>query len=224
VKECAFFLDVSSCSGCKACQVACQDKHDLPQGVLWRRVYDVEGGGWVRRGGAWIQDVYAYYLSMACNHCDSPICLEVCPSGAITKRPDGVVLLETERCLGCRYCEWACPYGAPQYDAEAGQMTKCTFCADELDAGRPPACVAACPMRALDFGPRRELEARYGPLPAVYPLPEDDPMGPALLLTEHRDGGRAVQAARTAEAVARRGPGDAEVDALPGPMTRRGGI
>jgi anaerobic dimethyl sulfoxide reductase subunit B (iron-sulfur subunit) len=192
----AFWFDASACSGCKACQVACKDKHDLPPGVRWRRVYEVTGGGWEPRGDAWLNTVFAYNVSMACNHCEAPICAEVCPTRAITKREDGLVLIDADRCMGCRYCEWACPYGAPQYDAAAGVMTKCTFCADEIDR-QPPACVAACPLRVLDFGTVEELEARHGPGAVPAPLPDPALTEPALLVTPHPAG---EGAARTAEA------------------------
>jgi anaerobic dimethyl sulfoxide reductase subunit B (iron-sulfur subunit) len=195
MKQYAFYFDSSACSGCKACQVACKDKHNLPLGVLWRRVYEVAGGGWTRSGAAWVSSVFAYNLSLACNHCQQPICAEVCPTRAITQRADGIVLIDPDRCIGCKYCSWACPYGAPQYDAEAGCMTKCTFCADNLDAGLPPACVAACPLRALDFGDRAELEARYGTVGVMYPLPEVRLTQPALVLTPHQDAARAAHEA-----------------------------
>ena len=183
-----FYFDSSSCSGCKACQAACKDKHGLEVGRLWRRVYEVSGGGWQAVGASWQQTVFAYNLSISCNHCEQPICMEVCPAKAIRQRPDGIVLIDSRRCLGCRYCAWACPYGAPQYDEQAGRMTKCTFCYDELEQGRPPACVAACPLRALDYGDRAELEQRYGPLSTaapVFPLPASELTSPALLLTPH---------------------------------------
>jgi anaerobic dimethyl sulfoxide reductase subunit B (iron-sulfur subunit) len=151
----------------------------------------VEGGGWKREGEAWVQDVYAYSVSMACNHCERPICVEVCPAAAILKRPDGIVLIDSDKCLGCEYCGWACPYGALQYDAEAGHMTKCDLCADSLDNGSPPSCVAACPMRALDYGERDELEAKYGEGPAVHPLPSAFLTEPALFVTPHKDAARA---------------------------------
>lgn len=179
----AFYFDASSCSGCKSCQVACKDRHGLRVGLLWRRVYEVTEGGWERRGAAWVPHVRAYHVSLACNHCQRPICVEVCPAGALHKRPDGIVLLDPQKCIGCRYCRWACPYGAPQYDEENGFMTKCTFCVEDIDAGRPPACVAACPMRALEFGDRAELQARHGPLPAVFPLPADELTDPSLVMT-----------------------------------------
>lgn len=187
VKQYAFYFDSSSCSGCKACQVACKDKNGLETGVLWRRVYEVAGGEWLQMGKAWEPHVFAYNLSIACNHCEKPICLEVCPAGAYSKRGDGIVLLDTGRCLGCHYCEWACPYGAPQYDAKSGQMTKCNFCFDLIDAGLPPACVAACPLRALDYGDQAELEAQYGRASLVYPLPEVELTRPALVITPHKD-------------------------------------
>ena len=205
-RQLAFYLDASACTGCKACQVACKDHNGLPVGLLWRRVYEVSGGGWRHEGAAWVHDVFAYHLSLACNHCERPACLEVCPAGAIRKRADGIVLIDPEKCIGCRYCAWACPYGAPQYDAATGRMTKCTFCVEEIDAGRPPACVAACPMRALDYGERAELEARHAPrtgevgavreppLPpgkAAVPLPDDSLTRPALLIRPHRDAQRA---------------------------------
>ncbi|MBN1146263.1 MAG: dimethylsulfoxide reductase subunit B [Anaerolineales bacterium] len=194
-KQYAFYFDSSSCSGCKACQAACKDKHALPLGVLWRRVYEVSGGGWTQHGQAWVANVFAYHVSLACNHCERPICLEVCPAGAYTRREDGIVLLDSTRCIGCRYCVWACPYGAPQYDEQRGVATKCTFCVDHIDAGQPPACVAACPMRALDFGERSELEARYGKLHEVYPLPAPELTGPALVMTLHQDAARAAHEA-----------------------------
>jgi len=134
----AFFFDSSACSGCKACQAACKDKHHLPVGLLWRRVYEVTGGGWTRSGAAWMSNVFAYNLSISCNHCERPICVEVCPTRAMHKRADGLVVVDQDRCMGCQYCSWACPYDAPQYDSASGHMTKCDFCADNLEAGLPP--------------------------------------------------------------------------------------
>ncbi len=186
MKRLAFYFDSSACSGCKACQAACKDKNNLEVGILWRRVYEVTGGGWKRRGAAWESSVFAYNVSLACNHCERPICKEVCPAGAYRARDDGVVVIDQDKCMGCKYCSWACPYGAPQYDAQAGCMSKCNFCFDLLDQNRPPACVAACPLRALDFGDRDALEARYGKDQLVFPLPEKDLTAPSWLLTPHR--------------------------------------
>ena len=147
----AFIFDESSCSGCKACQAACKDKNNLPLGVLWRRVYEVSGGEWMQTGEAWTSTVFGYNLSIACNHCIHPKCAGVCPVDAFEVRPDGIVLIDTQKCIGCGYCAWACPYDAPQVDPSAGHMTKCNLCYDNLDAGLPPACVAACPLRCLEL-------------------------------------------------------------------------
>lgn len=190
MKRLGFGVDTSSCTGCKACQTACKDRNALPVGVLWRRVYEISGGGWRREGEAWRHDVWAYSLSVSCNHCEQPICLEVCPSSAYTKRDSGIVAHDPERCLGCGNCAWACPYGAPQLDVARGVMTKCNLCEEELAAGRPPACVAACPLRVLEVGDRDELAARLGP-PDVVPLPDPDLTTPSLRLRAHRDAGRA---------------------------------
>lgn len=147
----AFSFDASACSGCKACQAACKDKNNLPPGVLWRRVIEVSGGDWIQDQTAWTNTVFAYNFSLACNHCVHPKCAGVCPTNAYQVRDDGIVLLDSSRCIGCGYCNWACPYAVPQYNQLAGVMSKCNFCYDAIDAGEPPACVAACPLRVLDF-------------------------------------------------------------------------
>jgi anaerobic dimethyl sulfoxide reductase subunit B (iron-sulfur subunit) len=187
----AFHFDSSACSGCKTCQLACKDKNDLPQGVFWRRVYEISGGGWRKEGAAWAADIAAYNLSLSCQHCLEAPCLAGCPSGALAKRDDGIVTLDPAKCLGCRYCEWTCPYGSPQFDAESGIMTKCDFCLDLLEKGEPPACVAACPMRALSFGNLEELEARLGGQASVHPLPPREQTRPALLIKPHPAAERA---------------------------------
>ena len=191
-------FDASSCSGCKACQAACKDHNGLRAGLLWRRVYEVSGGGWAKAGDAWTQDVFAWNLSLSCNHCEKPICVEACPTGAMHRRPDGVVLVDADRCMGCRYCEWACPYGAPRFDGARGVMTKCTLCSDRLEEGLAPSCVSACPMRALDFGTREEMEERHGEEVAAasgagFPLPDPRLTEPAFRLTPHRSAARSVE-------------------------------
>jgi anaerobic dimethyl sulfoxide reductase subunit B len=183
-----FYVDMNLCTGCKACQVACKDKWDLKKGVLWRRVAEYSGGNWIVQGETFKQNIFAYYVSVSCNHCEAPICAEVCPTKGIVKRSkDGVVLIDAERCIGCRYCQWACPYGALQYSEEAGHMTKCNFCYDNLDKGLQPACVASCPSRALKFGPMDELQRKYGSINDVEPLPEAHLTKPALVLNPHKD-------------------------------------
>jgi anaerobic dimethyl sulfoxide reductase subunit B (iron-sulfur subunit) len=192
-----FFVDTTSCSGCKACQVACKDKHDLETGRLWRRVATVEGGEWVPQGAAWTTTAFAYSVSLSCMHCENPACVSGCPTGAMHKRGDGTVAIAAERCIGCRYCEWLCPYGAPRYDAGAGRMSKCDLCADERQAGRPPACVSACPMRALEFGELRELEASHGTAGrGIYPLSDPSVTRPSIVLKVHPHAAAATGAAR----------------------------
>lgn len=181
-----FYFDSKSCSGCKACQIACKDKHGLETGRLWRRVYEVNGGnGWRAVGPAWQADISVYHLSISCNHCEDPICATVCPTGAMQQRPDGIVQIDAARCIGCQYCAMACPYGAPQYDPAAGQMSKCDFCVEETAAGLPPACVAACPMRALDYQPQGVYFSLEHNRRALPPLPPADLTGPALWMVPH---------------------------------------
>ena len=189
----AFTFDASSCSGCKACQVACKDKNNLPVGVLWRRVYEISGGEWTNTGMAWTSSVFAYNLSIACNHCVHPKCAGVCPVDAYEVRLDGIVLINTRKCIGCGYCAWACPYDAPQADKSAGHMTKCDLCYDNLDAGLPPACVAACPLRCLEVvesnDPRiKEKGLLLWEIPGAehpFPLPKHSRTEPHLVVKPH---------------------------------------
>jgi len=171
--------------------MACKDKHNLDVGLLWRRVYEVSGGGWKQEGTLWHSNVIAYHLSVACNHCERPVCLRSCPNRAIEKRRDGIVIIDDKKCMGCRYCEWNCPYSSPQYDSQKGVMTKCHFCHDLIDQGMIPACVAACPMRALDFGDLDSLRKKYGEANPIPPLPRFSLTHPALVIKPHRDAARA---------------------------------
>lgn len=134
------------CIGCRACEIACKDKNGLSAGPRFRRVQYVEGGTF--------PEVFAYKVNMSCNHCAEPACLPTCPTGAIFKRQkDGIVDIDSTLCIGCRRCEAACPFGAPQFIPEQNIVSKCNMCNDEIDAGRKPYCVQACMMRVLDVGP-----------------------------------------------------------------------
>lgn len=128
------------------------------------------------------QNVFAYYLSISCNHCDDPACAKVCPSGAMHKREDGFVVVNEEVCIGCRYCHMACPYGAPQFDEVKGHMTKCDGCYERVAEGKKPICVESCPLRALDMGPIEELRAKYGTLAEIAPLPSAEYTHPNIVL------------------------------------------
>ncbi len=186
-KQLAFYVNIASCVGCKACQIACKDKNNLPVGIRWRRVFQYEGGEWVNQNGMMIpSSVFAYSVSSACMHCQDPICKKVCPTAAITKRPDGIVLIDQAKCIGCRYCSWACPYGAPQLNETTGVMTKCTFCSDLIDQGGRPVCVDSCPYRALDFGELSELQQKYGTLADPAPLPSASITKPSTVYTPNR--------------------------------------
>ncbi len=138
------------CIGCRACEIACKDKNGLAPGPRFRRVQYIEGGTY--------PNVFAYKFNMSCNHCAEPACLPTCPTGAIFKRKqDGIVDIDSTLCIGCRRCEAACPYGAPQFDPLEQIVKKCNMCVDEIEAGRKPYCVMACMMRVLDIGPIEEI-------------------------------------------------------------------
>ncbi|MED5725525.1 DMSO/selenate family reductase complex B subunit [Enterobacter hormaechei] len=146
-----FFIDSSRCTGCKTCELACKDYKDLTPDVSFRRIYEYAGGDWQEDNGVWHQDVFAYYLSIACNHCEDPACTKVCPSGAMHKRDDGFVVVDEDVCIGCRYCHMACPYGAPQYNAAKGHMTKCDGCHSRVADGKKPICVESCLLPAVSL-------------------------------------------------------------------------
>lgn len=187
-KQLGFYVNLANCSGCKACEIACKDRKELPVGVRWRRVYEYGGGEWVTDGDQMVPSgVFHYFVSTACMHCEKPICMEVCPASAISKRDDGIVLINPDKCIGCRYCSWACPYGAPQFNEEAKVMTKCDFCVELQAQGQNPACVDACPYRALEFGDIEELKAKHGELNDPAPMPDPSLTHPAIVYTPHKD-------------------------------------
>ncbi len=144
-KQHGFHFTADNCIACHACEAACSEKNDNPAHIAFRSVGYVEGG------------TYPAYqrlnISMACNHCDNPVCLKGCPTRAYTKFAEyGAVLQDSDICFGCGYCTWVCPYNAPQLDPVKGQVSKCNMCVDRLEVGLKPACVAACLGNALDFG------------------------------------------------------------------------
>ena len=176
-----FLLDLGRCVGCSACVLACRVENGWTSETPWRRVLPLN----LRRrpGGP------TYFLSVACHHCERPACMAACPSGAYEKRADGVVVHHAESCIGCRYCEMACPFGAPRYSSDQKVMTKCHLCHHRLDAGQAPACVAACPTEALRLvRPGDVVEAAREMVPGFA--------DPAACAPAYASWGRAARGAR----------------------------
>ncbi|MDO5683912.1 MAG: 4Fe-4S dicluster domain-containing protein, partial [Propionibacteriaceae bacterium] len=134
-------MDVNRCTGCRSCEIACKQENQLGASLRWRRVREMTN--------EYAGSATMYFLSMACNHCEDPVCVKVCPTQALGQRDDGIVLIDDGKCIGCRYCQWACPYDALEFNSETGRMTKCTMCVQRVDAGQEPACVEGCPTDAL---------------------------------------------------------------------------
>lgn len=159
-------VDLKRCIGCDTCTVACKLTNKTPLGIFWNRVFKFERGSYPNsRMG---------FLPVNCMHCEDPECVKVCPTGASHKREeDGLVLVDSDKCMGCKCCIIACPYGArnsfqklePFYGSGktlldkmaeakhlAGAVQKCDFCQDRIEKGLEPACVVSCVGRAKHFG------------------------------------------------------------------------
>jgi molybdopterin-containing oxidoreductase family iron-sulfur binding subunit len=179
----AYALDISRCIGCRQCVYACVEENNQsrdPQ-VHWIRVLQMEKAKGVDFSHAdpyysppEVPEEGHFYLPTACQQCDNPPCTKVCPTGATWKEPDGIVVIDYDWCIGCRYCVAACPYGARHFNwaepsipaAEVnpkmhvlgnrprpkGVVEKCTFCIQRVRDGRYPACVEVCPVGARKFG------------------------------------------------------------------------
>jgi Fe-S-cluster-containing dehydrogenase component len=160
-------IDIDACVGCHACATACKEWNGASLMAGGAPDYDPQGA---TPSGVWFNRVRHYEageypesrtlnVPMSCMHCETADCVTVCPTGASYKRAeDGIVLIDAEKCMGCNYCAWACPYGARELDETSGTMRKCTLCVDRIydtalpEAERQPACVLACPAHARHFG------------------------------------------------------------------------
>jgi sulfite dehydrogenase (quinone) subunit SoeB len=171
-------IDLDTCVGCHACAVSCKqwnaggiagpltDEQPYgkdPSGVWFNRVHSYEVAATASGASAPVaeaqQPAMTLHFPRSCLHCDTPACVTVCPTGASYKRAsDGIVLVDEDKCIGCKLCSWACPYGAREYSAVEGVMKKCTLCIDRIyneqlpESERQPACVQACPTQARHFG------------------------------------------------------------------------
>lgn len=158
----AMLIDLDRCIGCQACSVSCKAEHGVRLGGFRSWVSELEVGRY--------PNVTRLFLPRLCNHCEHPRCLDVCPTGATYRRGDGLVAIDKTRCIGCRHCMGACPYGARYFNPtespleEAfpalthGTVDKCDFCAHRIDRGVVPACVNTCPAGARIFGDLADAE------------------------------------------------------------------
>ncbi len=166
-------IDTNRCTGCNMCSMACRVDHNLPTEVLYSRAVTEGGEHFRTAGGTYPDKVSMKIYTLACQHCDTPACVDICPTGASYKREeDGLVLVDAETCIGCESCIASCPYDGvrtlvpanPTYpldfalgDQTAGEhvpntVEKCTFCAERLDRGERPLCIDLCPAVARYFG------------------------------------------------------------------------
>ena len=156
----AILIDTTRCTGCEKCIVACKEENDLGKDRAWpeqRSIRSLSATRWStiipRPGG--------HYVRNQCRHCVEPACVSACIVGALKVSDTGAVVYDGDRCMGCRYCMLACPYGVPRYDWDRAtpRVQKCRMCEPRLAEGRPPACVEACPEQAMSFGARAEMIA-----------------------------------------------------------------
>ncbi len=144
-------IDLSRCIGCNACTIACKMENEVPltQFNTWIESWDVEDSDYIRRAN----------VPHLCNHCDNPACVHVCPTAASYVADDGTVQIDVDKCIGCKYCMSACPYGVRWLSEETGDVHKCTFCHHRSSNGLLPACVSQCVTTARIFGDLNDPES-----------------------------------------------------------------
>jgi Fe-S-cluster-containing dehydrogenase component/formate-dependent nitrite reductase membrane component NrfD len=139
-----FVIDQNRCIGCHACTVACKEEHNIAVGVNRTWVKYIEKGHY--------PDTRRHFAVLRCNHCDAAPCMEICPTVALFRRPDGIVDFDGERCIGCKSCMQACPYDALYIDPNRNTAAKCNFDASRIEMGYKPACEVVCPTQAILSG------------------------------------------------------------------------
>lgn len=152
IKRNVLVIDLEKCIGCKGCSVSCKNEHEVPPGENYCWLYQ-EGPTGV------YPDVRMYYLPRTCMHCSEPVCVEVCPTRAAYSNEDGVVMIDEDRCFGCQYCVWACPYEARFLHPTKRVVQKCNLCIHLTSRGEDPNCVSNCPAKARVFGDVNDSES-----------------------------------------------------------------
>lgn len=147
----ALVVDLDRCIGCQACELHCKLENGIPSGPGFLRVVEAS----LDTDGQEGTSILA--VPVPCAHCDAPPCVDVCPTGAMQRRTDGIVFIDEERCLGCMVCGAMCPYGVPRYSPELDRAVKCDLCRRRVDQGLWPACATKCSMKAMYFGPLHQL-------------------------------------------------------------------
>jgi len=146
----SFLFDLNKCVGCHACVVACTIENQTLPETLWREINSFNPSG--------NPDIPLFHYSLACNHCDDPPCLKNCPALAYSKDyTTGAIMHFADKCIGCKYCTWACPYDAPKFNEKTKVIEKCTFCNHRIEEELKPACANLCPTGALDFIAKPEI-------------------------------------------------------------------
>ena len=138
-------IDTRSCIGCHSCTVACRTHNELTSDMIYNPVTTVGPKGTY-------PNLHVTHIALLCMHCQEPSCVKGCPTGASQQRDDGIVIAEEEKCVSCKVCVMACPYGARVCNHEKGIVQKCDFCLDRTEQGKKPRCVQTCHQKARTFG------------------------------------------------------------------------
>jgi formate dehydrogenase iron-sulfur subunit len=159
LKQVGVLVDVTCCTGCNQCIDACVEANQLGSASVM--VQHSPDGLSADRLSSIVESPNGGFVRKFCRHCLEPACVSACPAEAMYRTEQGIVLYDPDKCLGCRYCMMACPFGIPRYewDIPAPLVKKCTLCHDRLEKGQIPACVETCPEQVLTFGERDELLA-----------------------------------------------------------------